>query len=287
MTLLQPLFLIVCLGALLPLSAFRGRALVPAGLPAGWSRLVAPDMRAIAQRHVIPSRDLASAAISALLWLCLGLALSEPVLQDGDGDGAANLAGRVLVLDMSDDSQSEAVRVTAARLAEALPEVPVALVAATGDAFDIVPFTTDRQHIRRYLTVLSRDVMPVGGHEPLRAIAHAEAMLVRAGMIAGQTVLITSTTVAPTGQLARDRWLRAIVSVRASGEAPAGLQATADQSDAVLIAQTDLNGLDNALTEAIAALVEDSPELSGNTPLQPWLIGLCCLLWLFQCRRPS
>jgi hypothetical protein len=287
MIMLKPLFLLVCLGALLPLAGLRGSRLVPAGLPAGWSRLVTPEMRGLVARHVIASRDMTGTLLVAALWLTMGITLSEPVLIDGEGGASANLAGRVLVLDMSDPDRSDAVRSAALDLAETLPDVPVALVAAAGDAFDIVPFTTDRQHIRRYLSVLNHDVMPVKGYEPQRAIAHAEAMLVRAEMIAGQSVLITGSETVPAGQLARDRWLRAVMFVRQGSSAPAPISALADNADARLVAAGEHSEIDADLSEAISSLIEDTTELSGQTPLQPWLIGLTCLLWWFQFRRPS
>lgn len=287
MTLLQPLFLVACLGALLPLASLRSGRLLPAALPAGWSRLIGPGMYTIAARHVIASRDVPGALVAAGLWLVIGIALAEPVLKSDSAGGAANLAGRVIVLDMSETAHVDQVRSAAADIALSLSDVPVAIVAATGDAFDVVPFTSDHQHVRRYLSVLTPDVMPIDGYEPQRAIAHAEAMLVRAGMIAGQTILVTGSTTARSAQLARDRWLRAIVYVRRDTVASPAVQAMADQADARLVTAGDHAGLDADLEQAISSLTHDSPELSGQTPLQPWLIGIACLLWLLQFRRAS
>ncbi len=94
------------------------------------------------------------------------------------------------------------------------------------------------------------------GYEPQRAIAHAEAMLVRAEMIAGQGVLITGSETVPSGQLARDRWLRAVMFVRQGSSAPAPISALADNADARLVAAGEHSEIDADLSEAISSLVD-------------------------------
>lgn len=288
MTLLQPLFLLVCVFAAAPLIP-RGLAGVAldAKLPAGWQRLVSTDMRQIANRHVIATRDRTGSILRALLWLTLGLALAEPAFENDTIAPASNIGGRVIIVDLSNAEQAAAVRGAAAVLSASAPGVPVALVAATGDAFDIVPFTTDVKHVTRYLSVLDPELMPVAGHEPRRAIAHAEAMLIRAGMIAGQTVLVTATKAAPARQLARDRWLRAIVYVLPDSSFPAPLVALAKETEATLAFAADLSAVDRELEAAISNLIDGSPDQSGRMPLQPWLAGMAALLWLLQFRRPT
>lgn len=288
MTLLAPWFLLFCLLAAIPLLP-KGLAVVAPDtrLPAGWQRLVAPEMRLMASRHVVVAGDKAGFILRALLWLALGLALAEPVIESDDVAPASNIGGRVIILDLSDGEKIPAMRAAATSLAASSGGVPVALIAATGDAFDIVPFTTDLKHIERYLAVLDADLMPVEGHEPHRAIVHAEAMLIRAGMIAGQTVLVTTTDTAPDRQMARDRWLRAIVHAAPNGGFPAPLQALAAASGATLVTASDMSDINRELAQAISSLIDGSPDLSGRTPLQPWLIAMAGLLWLAQFRRPA
>lgn len=288
MTLLAPWFLLLCLLAVVPLLP-KGLAVVTpdARLPAGWQRLVAPEMRLIASRHVVVAGDRAGFILRALLWLAVGLALAEPVIESDDVAPTSNIGGRVIILDLADGEKVAAMRAAAISLAASSGGVPVALIAATADAFDIVPFTTDLKHIERYLAVLDADLMPVDGHEPHRAIVHAEAMLIRAGMIAGQTVLVTTADTAPVRQMARDRWLRAIVHAAPQGSYPASLQALAEEAGATLVSASDMSDIDRDLDQAISRLIDGSPDLSGRTPLQPWLIALAGLLWLVQFRRPA
>lgn len=288
MTLLEPWFLLLCLLAIVPLLP-RGLAMMTpdARLPAGWQRLVAPEMRPMASRHVILTGDKAGSLLRAFLWLALGLALAAPVIENDDAAAASNIGGRVIIVDLSDGDSIAAIRGAATSLASSSGGIPVALVAATGDAFDIVPFTTDLKHIERYLSVLDADLMPVDGHEPHRAIVHAEALLIRAGMIAGQTVLVTTADTAPDRRMVGDRWLRAIVYASPRNGYPASLEALADESGATLVSASEMSNIDRDLQQAISDLVDGSPDLSGRTPLQPWLIALAGLLWLAQFRRPA
>lgn len=288
MTLLQPWFLPVCLFALWPLVAERFLLAGPrAGLPGAWRQLVGPDMRALAAAQVRATHDRLGGATIALLWLVLGLALAEPVLKSQPAVSVSNLAGRVVVVDLSDPAGADAVRSMATAISARAVGMPVAVIAATGDAFDVVPFTTDRQHAARYLSVLAPALMPVAGREPHRALAHAEAMLVRAGMIGGQVVLVTSASSMPTRQSARDRWLRGIVHVGPGRNPPEDVRRLAEETHATLVTAGEAGTLDRQLDQAVASLVGDSPEISGQVPLQPWLIALAGLIWLLLFRRPA
>lgn len=288
MTLLHPWFLLVCLLAAWPVLADRLRSGgTRLNLPGSWQRLVSPEMRTIVAGQVRVTHDRLATLTTAALWLVLGLALAGPVLQAEPSAAVSNLAGRVVVVDLSDADGAAAVRSMATSVAAGQTGIPVALVAATGDAFDVVPFTTDLQHFERYLAVLEPALMPVGGHEPHRAFAHAEAMLVRAGMIAGQVVLVTSATAVPSRKLARDRWLRAIVHVTPGSQPPPAIRALADETNATLVMATDSATLDRQLAQTVSSLVDGSPEFSGQTPLRPWLVGLAGLLWLLLFRRPA
>lgn len=288
MTLLHPWFLLVCLLAAWPLMADRLRSRgAGSHLPGAWQRLVSREMRGIVAGQVRVTHDRLGALTTGALWLVLGLALAGPVVQTEPSAAVSNLAGRVVVVDLSDADGGAAVRSMARTVAAGQTGLPMALVAATGDAFDVVPFTTDLQHFERYLAVLEPALMPVGGHEPHRAIAHAEAMLVRAGMIAGQVVLITSATAVPSRKLARDRWLRAIVHVSPGGQPPPAIRALAEETNATLVMAAESPTLDRQLAQTVSGLVDGSPDLSGQMPLQPWLAGLAGIFWLLLFRRSA
>ena len=73
-----------------------------------------------------------------------------------------------------------------ATLLDATPEIPTALVVASGDAFNVVPLTTDRAFLDRYLNVIAPDVMPLEGRALQVTVAQAEGILTLAGVLAGQ-----------------------------------------------------------------------------------------------------
>lgn len=275
----------IALTGLLPLAALavllwrRAPALVPA-LPGGWTRLIAPPLR----RYM--ARDLTRPGLGQV-WLtlgvaaCLVVAAARPLVPLGEGRDWANRVGRVIVID-ADNAGMPARRIVVDRLLEASPRVPTALVAVAGDAYMIVPFTTDSTQVDRYLQVLEPDAMPVPGLAVHTGLALAEKIVADAGIVARQIVLIAGER-APAGpvELPGTATLRSVVT---TGNA-AGWDRVAEVYGADLAASEDLTPVTGALEAAVRALAADLP--GEVIDLTAWLIALALVLALGLFRRRS
>lgn len=279
MTFAQPLALLglLPLGAMVILLWRQAPALVPA-LPGGWARLIAPPLR----RYM--ARDLERPGL-AQVWLilgvcaCLVVAIARPLVPLGDGEGWANLVGRVIVIDAEHDGMA-ARRIAVDRLLALSPDVPTALVAVAGDAYQIVPFTTDAAQIDRYLRVLEPDAMPVRGIAVHTGLAMAERILADARVVAGQIVLVVGAG-APGSpvELPDTETLKSVV---VAGD-PAGWDGVADLHGADLVVATDLGPVTGALDAAVRALRAGLPGAAID--IAPWLYALAGLLTLGLFRR--
>ena len=210
-----------------------------------------------------------------------GLGLARPVLDSGAPNDYGNLAGRVIAMDVGAATPLEEQKLLVYRILEAAPATPTALVVATAEAFDIVPFTTDRDHIDRYLKVVTPEVMPVEGRAPGIAMIHGEAILARAGLAVGQVVLLTGGRPPPGDIAAAGDWLRGVV---VDGEVTDGWERYGNAVGATVADQTGVDRLVDDLDAAVADALRDG-DRSGDLALGPWLLALAGLLWLLFFRR--
>ena len=184
---------------LLPLAlagylAFTGARGWAGQLPGAWQRIVSARLRPlIAERSQLG----ASATPVLCLAVCaiIVVALSRPGLDSEENDDFVTLAGRVVVLDVGSDLARHRHALDA--IFRAGPGVATAIVAVSGDAYRIVPFTTDKAQIDRYVRVLSSDMMPDPGQRPHLGLARAEQILTSAGYLVRQVVLLTARPAPP------------------------------------------------------------------------------------------
>lgn len=281
MSFAQPLTLFLLLPALGALAwRLSGASGLPAGqLPGDWVRVVEPPLR-----RFMASGALAGVRVSLLLplsiWVLLVLALARPALDTGAAADYSNIAGRVIALDLGAGANIHSQRLAATRLMEDLPGVPTAIVVGTGDAFDVVPLTTDRAYVDRYLQVITPDVMPLDGRSLGVAIAHGEAILTRAGIVAGQVVVLSAGK-PPTYSSGDARWPRAVVVEAKDREAWAPYVATIGAS---LGAVDDLSAVQRELQNDIDRARRDG-DRQGRTELAPYLLTVAMVLWLVLFRR--
>ncbi len=160
-----------------------------ARLPGDWERLVAPSLRATVGR--LATQGAAPQLLGFLaLWVVLVIAIARPAWELEEAANFSNIAGRVIAMDLGGGADIHSQRLAATTLIDSAPDVPTALVVGSGDAFNVVPLTTDRNFIDRYLNVITPDVMPLDGQAISVTVAHSEAILTRAGVVVGQVILL-------------------------------------------------------------------------------------------------
>ena len=282
MTLASPLMLLllVPIGALAALFA-RGGVVAGGGLPGAWSRIVAAPLRRFLAAGTATRRG-------RQVWLCIGIAaaiavaLSKPTLDNADRQGFGNLAGRVIVVDLHPNAELSRQRLAVERLINAAPEIPTALLAVGGDAYPIVPLTTDRRQIMRYLNVLQPDAMPVAGRALHRGIAAAEAMLRGAGSAVRQIIVISDGAPPDRAvQIAASSSLRTIVPVDGDTAAWQGFAKTYGAN----LASADAPGQTVGPLRAKIDHTLRSRAPTAVLDLTPFVIAFVLLLWLWLFRR--
>ncbi len=256
------------------------RARTPSGVPGDWRRIIEPALRATAVvDHETRHRPLAD-YLAPIIWFLLGLALAGPGIEAEDRRAYGNLSGRVIVLDLGSGTDIAAQRLATNRLLDQSSGVPTAIVVATADAFDVMPLTTDRKQIDRYLQVIDADLMPVGGRALRLALAHAEGILARASIVAGQVVLVTGGAPPGAEPSPDSGWLRAVVVVDSGRNE---WQSYADAEGARLV---DADRITPVATDLERALAHAARAIDrSRIDLVPWVVALAVLLWLGLFRR--
>ena len=268
----------------LVLSSFliRGRGgATLAGLPGHWNRLVEPALRRFLARR-IPERRADQFGLCLAICMLLVIALAAPHIESDQPGAYGNLSGRVIVLDLGAGIDVRDQRLVAQRLVEASPRIPAAIVAVAADAFDIVPLSTDRFQIARYLQVLDPSIMPEAGRAPQLGIAQGEAVLRNAGIVVGQTVLITGgEPLPPHFDAPRSVGLRAVVALGAEASAWSDY---AEVLDARLAGPADLSAITDDLNDSLRQEMR-AGGAQARVDLTPWAVAAALALWLGLFRR--
>ncbi len=249
-----------------------------AQLPGAWARAVAPAFRAI-----VAQRSEVAAAAAPWLTLCLGIlvaiALTRPGLDVRDPDDFATLGGRVVVLDVGADLARHRQFLTALHRAD--PSTATAIVAVSGDAYRVTPFTTDKAHIDRYVRVLTADMMPRPGQQPHLGLARAERLLEDGGYVARQVVFLSARR-APEKVIAVPKTTADRIVVDLDDGNDWATWAEAQEAEtAVRDAIEDI--VSDLASSARAAARAELPD--ARFELTTPLIALTALLWLFKFRR--
>lgn len=259
---------------------WRRAPMLLSALPGGWARIIGPELTDYMARGL--SRPGLGQA-----WLCIAaagivvLAIARPLVPLGGGIDYANLAGRVIVLDAISDGIEDR-RITVDRILELSPDVPTSLVALSSDAYTIVPFTTDRAQIDRYLRVLDADVIPDPGLSMHTGIAHAEKVLADAGVVAAQMVMIFGGDAPPRVlDIPETDTLRWFVVPEASDR----WERFANGYQAEITNGSTVEPLVDDMSLALEALRGSLPGAAAD--FSPWLYALAMVLWLGLFRRRS
>jgi hypothetical protein len=273
------LLLLLPLCGLLLLVRHSGAAMAHR-LPGAWQSVVAPGLR----RYLALRSKLGRAGAPILCFGVAGLlvlALSRPGLDAPSDDAFSTLAGRVVIIDVGSDLARH--RQILEDLHRADPAVSTALVAVSGDAYRIVPFTTDKSQIDRYLRVMSADVMPRPGRNAHLALALAERVLSDAGLPIRQIVLLSARS-APENLVEvppadSERFIVPIGTVE-------GWSDWAAAQNSRVLSQDELAGLNVSLRSDANALAQ-SELASSRNEFTVYLIAIAALLWLLLFRRRS
>jgi len=251
-----------------------------ARLPGDWERLVVPSLRVIVGREA--TQGAAPQLLGFLaLWAALVIAIARPVWKLEDASNFSNIVGRVIAMDLGGGADIHSQRLAAAALIDSAPEVPTALVVGSGDAFNVVPLTTDRNFIDRYLNVITADVMPTEGREIPVMVAHSEAILTRAGVVVGQVVVLVGGEPPHLGNEYLPRWTRVVV---AEPDTRVQWSNYANYLDARLVSYDDLTSVVDDLERQIERARHRGDRASVHD-LTPYLLALAALLWLTLFRR--
>jgi len=147
----------------------------------------------------------------------------------------------------------------------------VGLVAWADDAYTVAPLTADAANIALFLEALAPEVMPVDGHRPDRAIAHAAALLRQAGFDRGDILLLAAQADAAAAGAAADAAAQGYrVSVLGLGTEAGAMYR--DRGGAMLPARLDeasLRALAAAGGGRYARLAVDDADLRALGVLEP------------------
>ena len=279
MSFVAPLALLLCI----PLCAFlvlagRLRTMSTSRLPGAWHGLVAPALRPF-MAHRSGLGRAAAPVLCFVLALLVVFSLARPGMDRKDHESLGMLAGRVVIVDVGSDLTLH--RHVIDDLFRADPGISTALVAVAGDAYRVVPFTTDKAQVDRYLRVLSAEMMPQPGNNAHLGLALAERMLTEAGFPVRQ-ILILSARQAPETlvEIPTSKSERVVLPLASRD----GWSEWTQAQGGTLVQEQDLPALSASLrVDARALSRSDLP--TARFELTTILIGLTALLWLLLFRR--
>lgn len=169
--------------------------------------LARSNWEAVCDRHLLPfilmgravagrRRSLALIAAAGVLALT---ALAGPAWERLPQPVFRDQSAFVIALDLSrsmDATDIEPSRLSRARfkitdLLSQRESGQTALVVYANQAFVVVPLTDDRNAIELYLQSLTTDLLPAQGSRPDRALQEAGALLLQAGVPAGDILMVT------------------------------------------------------------------------------------------------
>ena len=279
MSFLAPL----ALALLIPLGAIFWMSRTPrfnaaALLPGTWGAVVAPRFRAIVAGQ---SRLAAAQApfLTLTVAILVAMSLTRPGLDLQDPEGFSGVGGRVVVMDIGADLTRH--RQFLDQLHGADRMTSTAIVAVSGDAYRVTPFTTDQAYIDRYVRVLSADMMPRPGQQPHLGLANAERLLDEAGFLVRQVIFLSKRPAPPDIVAVPTASADRIVIDLSDGTS---WRDWAEAQQAEIVGRDAIAPLTSNFTAATrAAARAELPD--ARFDLTPLLITLATALFLLKFRR--
>ncbi|WP_407050387.1 VWA domain-containing protein [Methyloraptor flagellatus] len=164
-----------------------------------WEAAIDPPLFAALERlgRVVPGeagRRLGAGALASIVAAIVLLALTGPAHEARDAATYRNLDAVVLVVDLGPRATTAdrlPAMITATRqVAEAAGARPIALVVYAGDAYVASTFTTDANALGTTIAVLDGETVPDTGDRPTRALDLARRLVLEAGIVTADIVLV-------------------------------------------------------------------------------------------------
>ena len=271
------LVLLLPLGGLLALARSGGLGHTQR-LPGTWHQIVTGELRG----YLAARSGIGKAGVPVLCFATGAViiaALARPGIETRDSASYATLAGRVVILDVGADLARHRQFIDGLYLAD--PGVATSVIAASGDAYRIVPFTSDKFQIDRYVRVLRAEMIPDPGQNPHTALAMAERNLADAGFLTRQIVLLSARQ-APRqiAGIPPSQARRFVVPLGPQGRWPDWSEA----QGATLLTDNAIAVLTRSLRDDAQAMAQ-SELPSARTEFTSMLIALAAVLWLLLFRR--
>ena len=249
-------------------------------LPAAWAKLVSAELRGFLAQSVIETtvrwRFYGIITLSCLL----AAALAVISIEGPESPNPRNLYGRFLVLDLGLDVDDHAVVVAARNFLAQSPDVPSGIIAVAGQAFDVVPLTTDQAHIDRYLQVIEADMMPVPGRAPHDGLLRAMRHLQRSEIVAKQIVLFSNGAPPSPPQTASMTEFTSSIWIVLPPSDLAAWRGIGQAYGARLVAQSQSAAVIAALAARRASALRDAIPVSDRRELTPWFALFALPVWL-------
>ena len=164
-----------------------------------WEDIIDPEL----QQHMLdqtPRKSSSAASWGVIFsWIIAAVAIAGPSWERKSVPVVSNPDALVIILDMSlsmnatdvaPDRATRAVR-KATDIVRGREDGITAVIAYSGDAHTVVPFTDDKATVEHLLTALSPEIMPKLGSRPDRALIQATTLMQDAGVNEATALLIT------------------------------------------------------------------------------------------------
>lgn len=166
---------------------------------AQWDKVIDPEL----QSHMLDARPGKQSYVSAiavfLASLIAAIAIAGPSWQRSAVPLVKNPDALILMMDMSlsmnstDMAPNRATRAVrkATDIVRGREDGVTAVIAYSGEAHTVVPFTDDKATVEHLLTSLSPEIMPKLGSRPDKALIQAQALMTDAGISEASILMIT------------------------------------------------------------------------------------------------
>lgn len=265
------------------------RARAGAGL---WRRLVDPVLLAhLLGRAPASSARLALGAAAVVLVLAC-VALAGPTWRAQPSPLYRDLSARIVVLDLSPSmdavdvvpSRLERARAAIVTILREAPDAQLGLVVFGADAFTVAPLMNDASALVHLLASVHTGTLPRAGSRPDLGLDMARALLSRAGVAAGDVILVGDSagdarTLEAARALAKAGFPLSVVAVGTPHGGPVRLANGAfarTEADGILVSKPELAALERLAHagggrfHTLAAL-EEAPRFARGA--QAWAVS--------------